>query len=197
MLELFDDIPLTLQHPYYINLIGENITYNTITETISIGDYLSSYTPFDIVINLNYPYNKAPYHGIYGVKHKINEEKTIYILSIGLLDYKHENVISLFRNLFPKIKFLKKHLMKTLKQNPKILFHCYAGISRSSCVAIAYLAKTLYKSVYEVYDIVKLKRTCIRPNHGFVNKLIEYENTRIVDDMIDKITEERSTTAFC
>jgi len=203
MLELFDTIPLTIQHPYYINLIGQNNSYNTITENISIGDYLSSYTPFDIVINLNYPDNRAPYHGMSGVKHKLNNEKTIYILSIGILDYKDENIISLIRNLFPKIRYLMTYLTKDLTKDlttdleklatPKILFHCYAGISRSSTIAIAYLAKTLHKSVHEIYNIVKSKRNCIRPNYGFVKKLIEYDNIRIVDDMIDEIREERQT----
>jgi len=179
---LFDSIPLTIQNPYYINLIGMNKTYDMITENIAIGDYLSYYAPFDIVINLNYPNNKAKYHDIYKVKQEINN-KTIYIFSIGIYDHPDENMTSLFSILFSELKQLMK--------NPKILFHCHAGISRSATVAIAYLSKTLHKNVYEMYHFVKSKRPCIELNDGFVRKLIHYNNIRIVDDMIDTIREER------
>ena len=178
----FNIIPLSIKHPYYINLIGMSKTYDMITENIAIGDHMSDYIPFDIVINLNYPDNKAKYHDIYKVKEEVNN-KTIYIFSIGIYDHPDENITSLFNILFSELKQLMK--------NPKILFHCHAGISRSATVAIAYLSKTLHKSVYEMYHFVKTKRPCIEPNYGFVRKLIKYNNIRIVDDMINTIREER------
>ena len=55
----------------------------------------------------------------------------------------------------------------TNKKGAKILFHCYAGISRSSTVAIAYLSRLVNKTTKEVYNMVKEKRPRIEPNPFF------------------------------
>lgn len=48
-----------------------------------------------------------------------------------------------------------------------IFIHCYAGISRSSSIVIAYLIIKKKYSYNDAYNLVKSKRPCIRPNKGF------------------------------
>ena len=48
-----------------------------------------------------------------------------------------------------------------------IFIHCYAGISRSSSIVIAYLIIKKKYSYKDAYNLVKSKRPCIRPNKGF------------------------------
>ena len=190
---------MTITFPFLINLLGNYETYDMITDNVAIGDYMSSYKNFDIIINLNYPTNNAPYHGGY-----VTEENNKIIYSIGIVDTEEENMKSFFSVFIPKMKELTKKLMKE-KENPKIyskiypniypkiLFHCSDGVSRSATLAIAYLAKTLHKSVNDMFDLVKIKRNCIHPNRGFVKHLIRFDNWRIVDDIIDNIAIERET----
>ena len=58
-----------------------------------------------------------------------------------------------------------------MRKNKKILFHCYAGVSRSATFAIAYLMITQELSVESAYNLVKSKRSRIHPNHGFIETL--------------------------
>lgn len=48
-----------------------------------------------------------------------------------------------------------------------IFIHCYAGISRSSSIVIAYLIIKKKYSYKDAYNLVKSKRPCVRPNKGF------------------------------
>lgn len=59
----------------------------------------------------------------------------------------------------------------------KVLVHCVAGISRSSTLCIAYLMKHRNMTLIEAHGFVKKKRPIIRPNMGFWQQLIEYEQS--------------------
>lgn len=52
-----------------------------------------------------------------------------------------------------------------------VLVHCNAGVSRSSSVVIGYLMLVNGMSFSDAYDFVKLKRSCCRPNDGFLKQL--------------------------
>lgn len=56
-------------------------------------------------------------------------------------------------------------------QNGTVLVHCNAGVSRSASVVIGYLIMVGGFSYGEAYDLVKSKRSCIRPNDGFLKQL--------------------------
>lgn len=62
-----------------------------------------------------------------------------------------------------------------LSKNEKILVHCYAGISRSSSIVLAYLMKRYNYSLKEAVEIVKKKRPIVQPNRGFMRQLEAYE----------------------
>ena len=58
-----------------------------------------------------------------------------------------------------------------------ILVHCYAGISRSATILIAYFMRKYNISYMKAYEFVKSKRSIINPNKEFVEALKEYQIT--------------------
>ena len=61
-----------------------------------------------------------------------------------------------------------------INKNIKILFHCFAGISRSSTMAIAFLCMAKNYSLRDAYSLALSKRSIIKPNNGFIRQLKEY-----------------------
>lgn len=140
--------------------------YDMITNQVAIGDHLSSYEPFDIVVNLCFPENNVEHRQI--VKTSFLKKKTI--IEVGINDRPEENMMSLLSNIIPT-------LVKMYHDNHKvcILFHCYAGISRSSSVAIAYLMIIHNLSLRQALELAKSKRQIVNPNPGFLNALQQFE----------------------
>jgi protein-tyrosine phosphatase len=139
-----------------------NHHFDMITENVAIGSYQSSYHPFDIVINLDYPHNNVEKNKI--KEYYVESPYRAYVIACGYDDCPNaEDGLSLekINELLTKIQHLEKEGPK------KILFHCYAGISRSVTLAIAYLSKTLNKSTQEIYQLTKEKRPRINPNPFF------------------------------
>ena len=77
-------------------------------------------------------------------------------------DNENEKMLDILKIVIPKLRRLYEQ-----DKNIKILFHCYAGVSRSSTVAIAYLSKITNKTTREIYELVKEKRPRINPNTTF------------------------------
>ena len=59
-------------------------------------------------------------------------------------------------------EFIKINLEKT-----NVLVHCFAGVSRSASIIIAYLMKEKNNTYKEAFSFVKAKRSIIDPNFGF------------------------------
>ena len=135
-------------------------TYDMITNTVAIGSYQASYVPFDLVINLDYPENNIKF-GEVVVVNKENKR----IIKCGYNDTLENGGLTYdkLEDLLNRIDDFKKEIQKDIK----ILFHCYAGVSRSSTVAIAYLSKITNKTTREIYELVKEKRPRINPNATF------------------------------
>ena len=49
--------------------------------------------------------------------------------------------------------------------------HCYAGVSRSVTIIIAYLIKKFGWDLSTAYDFIKAKRVVAKPNEGFMAQL--------------------------
>ena len=58
----------------------------------------------------------------------------------------------------------------------KVLVHCYAGMSRSVTVIIAYLMKYYHHTLESAFDFVKQRKQNISPNFSFMGQLFEYES---------------------
>jgi protein-tyrosine phosphatase len=134
--------------------------FHMITDEIAVGDYTAPYKDFDVVFNFNYPFNDVTLGAIDTEVDFYDGaiQKTIY--KIGLLDTTIYNntLLEIFTNLIPYLVHSK---------GKRILFHCYAGISRSSTAAILYLMLTTNMSLSEIYQLVESKRPYINPNPTF------------------------------
>jgi protein-tyrosine phosphatase len=67
--------------------------------------------------------------------------------------------------------FIQQHL----GEGHAVLVHCYAGISRSATVCIAFLMRNRDLSLNQAYAVVEVVRSIIYPNEGFYKQLQEYE----------------------
>lgn len=76
---------------------------------------------------------------------------------------------------------LSKHFQKCFEFINKyqgttnILIHCYAGVSRSVTITIAYLMKFYGMSFKKALSLVRERRRQIYPNSGFINQLRSFE----------------------
>lgn len=69
-------------------------------------------------------------------------------------------------------------VLKVMEMMPKpVLFHCYAGVSRSASLVIAYLMYDLKISFLDAYRRVKHQRQQIAPNLNFRNHLYKWERS--------------------
>ena len=131
-----------------------------ITPNVAIGNCNSSYDNFDVIVNLNFPYNDVTHHNI--IEKDFNQKK---LFMIGLLDAPDEEILCLIKIMMPRLLALGRK---------RILFHCYAGISRSATLAIAYIALTNNMKLQDTINMVKSKRNIIQPNKGFMKALEMY-----------------------
>lgn len=92
--------------------------------------------------------------------HTTDKFKTMHI---SLDDHPNENITAYFQDAHAFIR-----------QAPTLI-HCYAGISRSASLVIAYLISHLNMSLDDAITYCKKRRPRINPNHGFIQQLKEYE----------------------
>jgi protein-tyrosine phosphatase len=134
--------------------------FHMITDHVAIGDYTTSYDNFDVIFNFNYPYNHVALGAIDTEidYHHGAIQKSVY--KIGLLDTTEysDTLMEIFINLIP-------HLIAS--KGKRILFHCYAGISRSSTAAILYFMLTTTMTLEQIYALLLSKRSHINPNPTF------------------------------
>ena len=62
--------------------------------------------------------------------------------------------------------------IKLAMEKGKVLVHCYAGVSRSATIVLAYLMQEHNLSFNAAYKLVKSKRPFISPNDGFRSQLL-------------------------
>ncbi|CAD8114761.1 unnamed protein product [Paramecium sonneborni] len=85
--------------------------------------------------------------------------------------------------------FIRDHLKHT-----NVLVHCYAGISRSSSLIIAYLIKYAGFSLKEAITKLKSQRPQVDPNDGFMEQLKQFE-FKVKNSKLTK--SENRTNSVC
>jgi len=68
------------------------------------------------------------------------------------------------------LEFIHEHRLK----GRNVFVHCKAGVSRSATIVICYLMKILEMDFENAYKFVKMKRTCIEPNEGFLEQIEKF-----------------------
>ncbi|XP_042381231.1 dual specificity protein phosphatase 1-like [Zingiber officinale] len=58
-----------------------------------------------------------------------------------------------------------------------VLVHCFAGMSRSVTIVLAYLMKKNHITLREALSLVRGKRPRVAPNHGFLTQLENFEKS--------------------
>lgn len=66
-------------------------------------------------------------------------------------------------------------IAEALSNGGNVLVHCYAGISRSASIVIAYIMKELNLDFDSAYNLVLRARPVISPNEGFEKQLRFYK----------------------
>jgi protein-tyrosine phosphatase len=67
-----------------------------------------------------------------------------------------------------------------------VLVHCAMGVSRSASMVIAYLVREHQMSLAEALAYLKEKRSCIKPNRGFMKQLRLYTTNLDLDGTIPR-----------
>lgn len=152
--------------------------FHKINNTVTVGSCGAPYDDYDLIFNLNYPENGAEKHKIsyvYGKRPNEWGDKSVKknFYNIGMYDRSTPEDLKIFRDC---IQILKE-IVEIQKKNGKdlnILFHCFAGYSRSVALATAYIAIKERISVDEAFELVKSKRKYVGPNADFM-KIIREE----------------------
>eukprot|EP01132_Coremiostelium_polycephalum_P010970 gene10970-13440_t len=86
---------------------------------------------------------------------------------IDVLDAPTVNLSQYFEKTF---KFIEEG-----REEGAVLVHCFAGMSRSASICIAYMMKKLNISYEDAHGLLLERRPIIYPNSGFVYQLKKYE----------------------
>jgi hypothetical protein len=142
--------------------------YTMITSTIAVGDCDSSYTNFEMVVDLsNPPFTTTPIPKM--IKEVNHFGKTVFIVHVQDHPSREQDMYEIIKELIPKLE----------NANPsRILFHCHQGISRSPTMAIVWIAITQSISYEEAFLIAQSARPIIHPNKGFVHAAKTYIQER-------------------
>lgn len=93
----------------------------------------------------------------------------IYYIQVPVLDCPMARIYDFFDPVADKIRNVELNRGRTL-------VHCAAGVSRSATFCIAFLMKYHFMTLVTAHDWVKSCRPIIRPNNGFWQQLIDYED---------------------
>jgi protein-tyrosine phosphatase len=98
------------------------------------------------------------------VHHPIVSNMTV--LNLNWDDIPSQN-ININNTLFRMIDIIDSYLTN----NQKVVVNCFAGVSRSSSIVIAYIMYKYNLTLEEAFQYVKSKRPIVQPNVGFMRQL--------------------------
>jgi protein-tyrosine phosphatase len=78
-------------------------------------------------------------------------------------------------NVLIHLHYACEYIEQALASGSAVLVHCQRGVSRSASVVIAYIMKSRRMPLIEAIKFVCKRRSCVRPNEGFVQQLVEFE----------------------
>lgn len=142
----------------------------SVVEETSIGSRLVL-TSYDAMVSHVHVYeDKHPLFVLTLLDFSFDLHKTINHKVYRIEDEEDEDIRPLFE---PSIEFINKG---PAVPNATVIVHCYAGISRSSSIVLAYLMSEKKMSLMNAHTHLKSKRRIIEPNDGFWSMLEDYES---------------------
>jgi Leucine-rich repeat (LRR) protein len=118
----------------------------------------------------------------YNIDTVLTVARNLDIFIIDNVNYEEYNIDDI---IGAKINFTILEKIHQFLTNGRIcLVHCFAGISRSPTVIIAYIMKYHNMNLNSAFNFVKSKRNKIVPNDGFWEQLVEYEKVLYPDPTI-------------
>lgn len=142
---------------YFLHL---KMTINEVVDNLFIGSY---YDAIDI-LSLK----------VLGIKHIINlsqipfSDKLYFdVYEINIPDSEDINISKYFHKC-------NNFIVNALIKKEKILCYCFAGMSRSATIILAFLIKKRRMTFEDAYSFLLQKRSIISPNEGFIKQLKKY-----------------------
>jgi protein-tyrosine phosphatase len=136
--------------------------YHMLSPHIAVGDIDASYTNFDIIFDLSFCNETLNFK-----RHDIKENNGVIRIAIDDHPAEETFMLEVLERYVPII-------LQQAAQGKKILIHCFAGISRSSSLAIACIAQKEGLSFESALEIAQSIRRQIRPNPGFCKAIKTY-----------------------
>jgi predicted protein tyrosine phosphatase len=87
-----------------------------------------------------------------------------YLVFGDIEDTQSQNIVKYFGRCF-------KFIEKGISSGGNVLVHCYAGISRSTSVAVGFIMYKNGTSLESTLSNVKRARSIVSPNYGFLSQL--------------------------
>lgn len=95
-------------------------------------------------------------------------------------EHKIDIIDSTTQDIMEWLPYTTEWIEEKLYNGHKVFIHCYAGISRSASIVIAYLMWKNDWQYEEAYNFLREKRPIINPNTGFVNQLKKWRERRFM-----------------
>jgi hypothetical protein len=157
--------------------------YKMITPTLSIGTLIASSTPFDVIIDLNYPSNGAEEDMIDIIK---KEGKIFFLVGMKVKDHLFDReAIEYNGNLMSNLlSAIIPMLVSVYYQHPsyRFLFKCFGGLHRSLTLAIAFFCITKGLSLEKGYNTIN---SIIKPVVSIKDKKIK-SYYKVLEDFLYK-----------
>ncbi|XP_018021032.1 protein phosphatase Slingshot, partial [Hyalella azteca] len=111
-----------------------------------------------------------------GIGHILNVTMEIDNFFPGMFNYKNIRVYDNEKtDLLCHWEETYRYINAIKERGSKVLVHCKMGISRSASVVIAYAMKAYNLNLVRATELVRSKRSCVKPNQAFALQLKTYE----------------------
>eukprot|EP00210_Caulerpa_lentillifera_P001885 g1813.t2 len=156
-------------------------TASCVRDRLFIGSFLAEQNKDDLVKN------RITHILQIGENLSRSHEAEFVYKTLTISDTTRTNILRVFRE---SIEFIDE----CLSSGGCLLVHCYAGVSRSSTISIAYLMWKENLTMGSAYSVVQQARSVAQPNDGFKKQLQIFESLGSDLDLLDTFIKGRTTS---
>jgi len=183
----FDPDNLTMDHVvnglkvrFGDDVIGENGYSKSFVDKCTLQTFGQLEPPSEIIpgLHLGTEYNASNQRELIqlGVKVIVNVTNEVENFFPNTFDYHKISLVDKpTSNLQEHFDAAVDKIENAMKNKQGVLVHCQRGISRSASIVIVYIMRSKNISYNEAFQLVKDRRSIIKPNKGFIKQMKEYE----------------------